>query len=72
LYGTSLSEQQKILIEISGAYNVILLLDPDKAGQDATREIKEKLSNCKLIIPEYNKDLKYMSGQEIRELCMTR
>lgn len=72
LYGTNLSEQQKILIEICGAYKVVLLLDPDKAGQDAVRGIKEKLSSCKVIIPEYNKDLKYMSEQEIRELCMTK
>ena len=72
LYGINLSDRQKILIEMSGAYNIIILLDPDEAGQIALENIKKKLTKYKLEIPNYSKDIKYMNDSEIKELCMIK
>lgn len=42
LFGTSLSDEQQIILESSGAMSMILLLDSDKAGQAGIDEIKHK------------------------------
>jgi 5S rRNA maturation endonuclease (ribonuclease M5) len=43
LFGTSLSDHQQILLEKSGAMNVVLLLDNDKAGEEGIATISKKL-----------------------------
>ncbi len=68
LYGVALSDEQKILIEASGAYRVVILLDPDKAGQEAIPKIVDQLPKNKILIPKITKDIKKMSKEEIRGL----
>lgn len=52
IYGTELSEQQKILLEKSGAMHIILLLDNDNPGNQAIERIQRQLNRSfKLILP---------------------
>lgn len=44
MFGTSLSSQQQILLERSGALNLIIATDNDKAGRDAKERIKKQCS----------------------------
>lgn len=43
LFGSSLADPQQVLLESSGALDVLALLDPDAAGADCGRDLKEKL-----------------------------
>lgn len=53
LFGTELSDEQQVLIEMSGALSVIILLDMDKPGREACKEIKRKLERSyRIFIPE--------------------
>jgi len=55
LFGTELSEQQQILIETSGALNVIVILDMDEPGRKAIASIKKKIERSfTLYIPEFS------------------
>jgi 5S rRNA maturation endonuclease (ribonuclease M5) len=42
LFGASLSHKQKMLLDISGAMNIITIMDNDPAGQEAAKQISEK------------------------------
>jgi 5S rRNA maturation endonuclease (ribonuclease M5) len=53
LLGTEMSDEQQVLIEMSGALNVIILLDMDKPGRDGSLEIKKRLERSyRVFIPE--------------------
>ena len=42
IFGTDLSFNQKMILDSSGAMSIILLLDPDNAGIEASKRIKEQ------------------------------
>jgi 5S rRNA maturation endonuclease (ribonuclease M5) len=43
LFGTEISDEQQIILEMSGVFNVVILLDMDKAGKEGTETIKKKI-----------------------------
>jgi|LakMenEpi03Aug12_release.lakeMendotaPanAssembly.Ray.scaffolds.fasta_scaffold00360_85 5S rRNA maturation endonuclease (ribonuclease M5) len=42
IFGSSLGYKQKALLDISGAMNIITIMDNDKAGKDAAKQIEDK------------------------------
>lgn len=67
MFGSSLSDRQKILLDSSGAMNLILLTDNDDAGRKAAEQIKTKCQNTyRIFIPQISKnDVGDMTPQEI-------
>jgi 5S rRNA maturation endonuclease (ribonuclease M5) len=64
IFGSSLSDKQKLLIDSSGAMNIILLMDNDDAGQKAIKQITEK---CKKIYRIYSPTFE---GPDVGELSI--
>lgn len=67
IFGSSLSDRQKLLIDCSGAMNIIVLTDNDEAGEKAYRQIQDK---CKKIYRIYRpiiskNDIGDMTSEEI-------
>lgn len=53
LFGCDMTDEQNILLDRSGALSLIVMLDPDKAGSEGMREIKERLSRTyRLYFPK--------------------
>lgn len=69
IFGSSLSDRQKILLDSSGAMNLVLLTDNDDAGIKAAQQIKQKCQNTyRIFIPKISKnDIGDMSSQEINK-----
>lgn len=67
MFGSSLSDRQKILLDSSGAMNLILLTDNDEAGLKAAQQIKQKCQNTyRIFIPQISKnDVGDMTSEEI-------
>lgn len=67
VFGANLSDRQKILLDASGAMNLIILMDNDEAGKKATINIIEKCKNTyRLHVPAISKsDVGEMSKEEI-------
>jgi hypothetical protein len=42
IFGASLSHKQKMLLDISGAMNIVTIMDNDQAGQAAAKNIEDK------------------------------
>ncbi len=74
LFGCNLTETQQVALEMSGAMNVICLLNNDQAGIDGTRLIKEKLQRgFRLYFPQVpgdKNDLGQMTPIAVGELLM--
>lgn len=66
LFGVELSDQQQVLLELSGAMEVCVALDNDQAGIKAAESIKERLRKAfKVRVLNYeSKDLGEMSREE--------
>jgi hypothetical protein len=43
IFGVGMSDEQQVLLEMSGALNVVCLLDSDGAGEGGTAELKRRL-----------------------------
>jgi 5S rRNA maturation endonuclease (ribonuclease M5) len=69
IFGSSLSDRQKILLDSSGAMNLIILTDNDEAGRKAAEQIKAKCQNTyRIFIPQINKsDIGEMTVEEINK-----
>lgn len=70
IFGTSISEQQQIILETSGAWNIILMLDMDDAGRLGCEKIKKQLSrsyNVK-ILNYAKKDVGELSIDEVKQI----
>jgi 5S rRNA maturation endonuclease (ribonuclease M5) len=69
IFGSSLSDRQKILLDSSGAMTLILLTDSDEAGQKAADQIKKKCQNTyRIFIPKISKnDVGDMTPKEIND-----
>lgn len=67
IFGSSLSDRQKILLDSSGAMNLVILTDNDDAGKKAAIQIKNKCQNTyRIFIPEISKnDIGDMTPDEI-------
>ena len=67
IFGSSLSDYQKILLDSSGAMNLIVLTDNDEAGHKAAQSIKQKCQNTyRVFIPTISKsDVGEMNSEEI-------
>jgi len=67
IFGSSLSDYQKILLDSSGAMNLIVLTDNDEAGHKAAQNIKQKCQNTyRVFIPKISKsDVGEMNSEEI-------
>jgi len=67
IFGLSLSDKQKILLDSSGAMNLVLLMDNDEAGIKAAQQIKQKCQNTyRIFIPQISQnDVGDMNSDEI-------
>lgn len=67
IFGSSLSDRQKILLDSSGAMNLVVLTDNDEAGLKAAQQIKQKCQNTyRIFIPTISKnDIGEMTSEEI-------
>lgn len=67
IFGCSLSDRQKIMLDSSGAMNLIILTDNDDAGQKAALQIKHKCEKTyRIFIPKISKpDIAEMTSSEI-------
>ena len=67
IFGTSLGDKQKLLLDCSGAMSLIIILDPDTAGSEGIEKIKEKCSrtyNIK-VIDSLTTDIGEMTTEQI-------
>lgn len=68
IFGSSLSHKQKMLLDISGAMNIVTIMDSDDAGQEAAKQIEQKCGrtyNIKNIKLNYN-DVAEMTPIQIK------
>ena len=67
IFGCSLSDRQKVLLDSSGAMNLIILTDSDEAGRKAAEQIKNKCKNTyNVYAPIISKsDIGEMNSEEI-------
>lgn len=68
IFGSSLSDRQKILLDSSGAMNLVILTDNDDAGHKAAEQIKAKCQNTyRVFVPSISKeDIGEMNSSEIQ------
>jgi DNA primase len=68
IFGSSMSDRQKILLDSSGAMSLIVLTDNDEAGRKAAEQIKSKCQNTyRVFIPNISKaDVGEMNSEEIQ------
>lgn len=72
IFGTSLSDRQKMLLDCSGAMSLLLLLDNDDAGQAGMKQIHDKCCrtyNIKTLSINQN-DIGDMSVEEIKQIII--
>lgn len=67
IFGSSLSDMQKMILDSSGAMNIVILTDNDEAGLKAAQQIKSKCQNTyRVFIPKISKpDIAEMTSEEI-------
>lgn len=67
IFGSSLSDRQKILLDSSGAMSLIILTDNDDAGHKAADQIKAKCQNTyRIFIPKISSsDVGEMNTEQI-------
>jgi len=74
IFGSSISHKQKALIDMTGAMNVITIMDNDEAGAIASEKIKNRF--CKthnisnVLLPNHYNDLAEMSKEDIEEYIL--
>ena len=68
LFGTELTGPQRVLLDRSGALSVIVLLDPDKAGQEGAKKLKSQLGRqYRIYFPNIRDDVGGLNADEITE-----
>ena len=72
IFGSNLSDDQLILLEKSGAFNIVILTDMDDAGKKAAEDIVKKCGRrFNYIRPEFDKkDIGDMSVEEVNEIIV--
>lgn len=62
MFGVELKEQQRVILDSSGALSLIIMLDNDTAGRQAANELKKKLGRTyRLYFPKF-------SGHDVGDL----
>ena len=68
LFGTDLSDSQRILLDRSGALSIIVMLDSDKAGQEGAKKLKSQLGRqYRMYFPKIKEDAGELQQDEITE-----
>ena len=68
LFGTELTDPQRILLDRSGALSIIALLDPDKAGREGAKKLKSQLGRqYRMYFPHTREDVGDLNADEITE-----
>jgi len=67
MFGSSLSDRQKIILDSSGAMTLVILTDNDEAGRKAAEQIKNKCKNTyRIFVPTISaNDVGEMSCEQI-------
>lgn len=67
IFGTNLADRQKILLDASGAMNLVIIMDNDEPGKKATLNIIDKCKRTyKIHVPAITKaDIAEMTSEEI-------
>ena len=73
IFGSSLSDRQKIILDSSGAMSLVILTDNDDAGHKAAEQIRAKCKNTyRIFIPPITKnDIAEMSSEDINREIKT-
>lgn len=68
IFGSNISNKQKLLLDISGAMNLVILTDNDSAGEKAKQQIISKFQQTyRIFCPQISKnDVADMSKEEIK------
>jgi len=69
VFGSSMSHKQKMLLDISGAMNIVTIMDNDAAGQEASKQIELKCGrtyNIKHVKLSFN-DVAEMTPDQIKQ-----
>lgn len=74
IFGSSLSDRQKILLDSSGAMIIVILTDNDEAGQSAAKQITQKCKNTYRIfnLSISKNDVGDMTSDEIQNEIKTK
>lgn len=74
IFGSSLGDRQKMILDSSGAMAIITIMDNDDAGKKAAAQIKQKCSKTYNIIDVaiYKEDIAAMSVAEIHQDIVPR
>jgi 5S rRNA maturation endonuclease (ribonuclease M5) len=68
LFGTDLTDAQRVMLDRSGALSIIVLLDPDKAGQEGCKKLKSQLGRqYRMYFPNIQDDVGALNADEITE-----
>ena len=68
LFGTDLSDAQRILLDRSGALSIIVMLDSDKAGEEGAKKLKSQLGRqYRMYFPKIKEDAGELKQDEITE-----
>lgn len=72
LFGSELSDRQQVLLEMSGAMDVVVLTDADDAGEMARESLRRKLGRSfRLHFPKLPaKDVGEMTTGEVKEILL--
>jgi 5S rRNA maturation endonuclease (ribonuclease M5) len=68
LFGTELTDPQRVLLDRSGALSLIVLLDPDEAGKEGAKKLKDQLGRqYRMYFPNTRDDVGGLNADEITE-----
>ena len=68
LFGTTLSNAQRVLLDRSGALSIIVMLDADKAGKEGSQKLKHQLGRqYRMYFPKIKDDAGELNKDEITE-----
>lgn len=68
IFGSSISDRQKVILDSSGAMTIIVLTDNDDAGKQAAKQIQDKCSKTyRVFIPTISQsDVAEMTAEQIK------
>jgi len=68
LFGTELTDPQRVLLDRSGALSIIVMLDADQAGQEGSKRLKAQLGRqYRMYFPKIKDDAGALNRDEITE-----
>ena len=68
LFGTELTDPQRVLLDRSGALSIVVMLDSDKAGQEGAKKLKSQLGRqYRMYFPSIREDAGELNQDEITE-----